>query len=126
VAEFYLDHDVKARIAELLHGRGHGARTARDLSLDQAGDDEHLLLAAQNAWILVTTNRKDFELLHNAWRRWTRAWNIGHHHAGILVLHQPMAAEEAAAQLEQIVLPAESLANTLHRWRPTAGWVQRR
>jgi predicted nuclease of predicted toxin-antitoxin system len=66
VASFYIDHDVNVRVAQHLHALGHAARTARDLQLERAQDDQQLLVAAQNGWTLVTHNRKDFILLHRA------------------------------------------------------------
>ena len=87
MASFYTDHDVALQVALLLRQIGHTAITARDLGLERAGDDEHLLTAAQRGWILVTHNRQHFLLLHDAWRRWLRVFGVSTVHAGIL--HTP-------------------------------------
>ena len=68
MANFYTDHDVSLRVASLLRQLGHTAVTARDLGLERAGDDEHLLTAAQRGWILVTHNNTlaNYEKLNEA------------------------------------------------------------
>ncbi len=71
MASIYLDHAVSAHIAARLRYYGHYAVTARELGLDAAKDDEHLLVAAQRSWIFVTHDEGDFTLLHDAWRRWS-------------------------------------------------------
>lgn len=77
MAAFYLDHNVAVQVAHMLRAAGHDIVTARDLGLDHASDDEHLLTAAQQVRILVSHNRADFVLLHTAWQRWTAAWQAG-------------------------------------------------
>jgi len=86
VASFDTDHDVALQVAVLLREHGHMALTARAIGLERAGDHEHLLTAAQRGWILVTHNRQDFFLLHDAWRRWFQVLNVSVVHAGILNL----------------------------------------
>ena len=70
LADFYLNHNVSRELGGWLRLSGHTARTAADIGQDQATDDEHLLTAQQQNWILITHNWKDFRLLHDAWRRW--------------------------------------------------------
>jgi predicted nuclease of predicted toxin-antitoxin system len=66
MAAFYLDNDVDVALATLLQAQGHTATTVRDLRLQRASDAEHLLLAAQNEWIMVTLNAGHFRVLHDA------------------------------------------------------------
>jgi hypothetical protein len=128
VAGFYLDHNVAADVARLLRGSNHAVITAHDQGLGAAGDDEHLLLAAQRGWTLVTHNRKDFLLLHDAWRHWASAWGVAEPHAGILIVPQPPGASHAqiAAALEALISGGPSLTNQLYLWRPASGWQHRR
>lgn len=88
MAEFYLDHNVTAATARHLRDAGHGARTAADLGLERARDHRQLLQAALRGWILVTSDWKDFRLLHDAWQEWPRACGIAPlpPHAGVLVI----------------------------------------
>ncbi|MGI8827950.1 MAG: DUF5615 family PIN-like protein [Chloroflexota bacterium] len=68
MAELYLDNDVSLRLAPLLRAAGHRVITTRELELADATDDAQLLTAAQQHWILITSNRGDFRLFHDAWR----------------------------------------------------------
>jgi hypothetical protein len=74
MAAFYLDNDIDIALATLLSASGHTATTAHDQHLQRAPDAEHLFLAAQNEWIMVTRNANHFRVLHEAWRLWTAAW----------------------------------------------------
>ena len=120
MADFYIDADVSAALAPGLEFWGHIARTAYDLGLRHNSDDQHLLLAAQNRWIFVTCNRKDFVLLHDAWVRWSLAWQMQKHHAGILIVpqDQPM---RLAGNIHRFIQTNPSLMNQLYILRP-AGW----
>jgi hypothetical protein len=70
---------------------------------------------------LVTHNRKDFELLHAAWIRWSGAWQTTAQHVGILILPQAWSVERAVLELSSattsLVLP-----NHLYRYLPASGW----
>lgn len=72
MGRFHLDHNVSRQIAELLRVAGHDVVTARELRLEEADDDVHLLAALRDDRVFVTHNGHDFILLHYAWRRWTR------------------------------------------------------
>jgi predicted nuclease of predicted toxin-antitoxin system len=67
VASLYLDNDVPARLARELRRFGHTVTTTRARQLQRAGDERQLLTTAQQSEILVTCNREDFFLLHDAW-----------------------------------------------------------
>ncbi len=105
--------------------KGHAVETALERGLSRAGDDEVLLHAAIHRQILVTHNIKDFELLHDAWRRWSAAWSVNQPHAGVLILPQPRPAEALAELLGTFLALGLPLDNALYRWRSTAGWQMR-
>ncbi|HSH81564.1 MAG TPA: DUF5615 family PIN-like protein [Herpetosiphonaceae bacterium] len=117
MAEFYTDHNVAISVAAELRALGHGAHTARDRGLEAAGDDEHLLVAAEQGWILITHNRQHFRLLHAAWRRWTTAWYVSSRHAGILLLEQGIPPAQLAWEIHHFIPPNQPLSNTLYEWR---------
>jgi predicted nuclease of predicted toxin-antitoxin system len=124
VASFYTDHDVALQVALLLRQIGHTAITARDLGLERAGDDEHLLTAAQRGWILVTHNRQHFLLLHDAWRRWLRVFGVSTVHAGILI--PPHGFPSQTVQLlHDFLTSGLPLSNELYVWRSSSGWTHR-
>ena len=126
MAIFFLDHNVRVLVAELLRASGQTAVTARDLFLTRATDDELLLAAAERGWTLVTNNRKDFELLHDAWLRWSAAWGAAAAHAGILVLPQPWPADRSARVLRDFLASSRPLSNALYVFRGSAGGWDRR
>jgi len=130
LADFYLDNDVALEAAELLRDAGHTAVTVRDLGREGDADDEHLLIASQQGRIFVTHNEGDFVLLHDAWQRWSAAWEAAAHHAGVLIVPQgarygldwtPAAVAQAILDCLQQCSPA---ANQLYR-RKEAGWQRR-
>ncbi len=124
---FYTDHNVTAHLAPALRSLGHSVVTARDLGLQQAADDEHLLLAAQRGWLLVTHNATDFALLHDAWRRWGAAWRVRPtpEHAGILVMPDLWTPERLADELDRFLQSGPRLVNQLYRFLPGHGWAPR-
>ncbi len=117
MVRLYTDHDVSLRLVEVLHGRGYQATAARELGHQRSLDYEHLLLAAQHGWTLLTHNRKDFTELHGAWVHWPRAWGLAlpPTHAGILVLQHALVSSlyEALAALLRTEPP---LSNALYWW----------
>jgi hypothetical protein len=126
LASFYLDSDVSMRLAPLLRAAGHDVTTAEDQGRRRATDDEQLLIAAQQRRILLTHNRKDFVLLHDAWRRWPAAFAISlPPHPGILVLDQRLEPELATPVTDLLArTPPALLANTLLWWRFPGEWHQ--
>jgi hypothetical protein len=124
VAHFYTDHNVALQVALILRQTGHAAITARDLGLERAGDDTHLLTAAQHGWILVTHNRQHFSLLYDAWLHWFQVFGVPAMHAGILL--PPHGLPDQTVQLRQEFLAAGfPLSNELYTWRPAGGWLRR-
>jgi hypothetical protein len=73
VADLYLDEDVHhgtpAELQRLGHSAVHGAHTHRG-----ATDDVQLLEAVRQHRVLVTSNARDFVLLHHAWTHWSQEW----------------------------------------------------
>ena len=124
MASFYTDHDVALQVAVLLREHGHTALTARVIGLERAGDHEHLLTTAQRGWILVTHNRQDFFLLHDAWRHWFQVLNVSVVHAGILILPHGLPSQTVQF-LEDFLLSGLPLSNELYVWRPLSGWTPR-
>ena len=100
--------------------------TTEELGLDAATDDVHLLAAAQAGRILLTHNKKDFLLLHHAWRGWTRAWGIDPSHAGIVVPLQDWLPEREIEEIDASLRSAEAFTNEFVAWeRDARTWVRR-
>lgn len=112
-------------LARELAALGHTAVTARDLGLSAAGDQLHLLQAAQQHRILVTHNKDDFILLHNAWIDWTGAWHISLAHAGILIVkQQKLLVPDMARAIDRLVKRHQPLANQLYEWTVSGRWIR--
>jgi hypothetical protein len=121
MAAFYLDEDVPEALASLLTAGGHRATTARIEGRKGVADDAQLWHAALNRWTFVTLNRRDYQMLHGAWRH----WSVPRQHAGILVLpHVPRADLPAlSAAIDALVSdPSAVLANGFYTWTAAIGW----
>ena len=125
MASLYLDHNVARDVATALRFAGHDVRTTRQIRTEAADDDEHLALAFQNAWIFITHNMRDFQLLHNAWRRWSRLWGLSVLHPGILALEPGPAPQQIARLIDERLRTGPPIAGELAIWRRIDGWRQR-
>ena len=123
MADFYLDHDVSARLVPLLQQSGHNVLTAHGLGLQRAPDPIQLYTAAQRNAILVTHNQSDFQLLHIAWQYWSTAWGVPKQHAGILILpHGP--AQQSLQRLLAFVASGLPMPNECYRYSRQLGWMR--
>lgn len=127
MVDFYLDNDVSRELAVLLGGMGHHVTMTRDLRHFRAGDDAQLLTATHNRWVLLTFNRRDFVMLHDAWITWPAAFGIAlPAHPGILVL-DPVSATQLASVIVTLLAKTRDgpLANNLFWWHRHDGWRRR-
>ena len=124
MARFQLDQNVSATLALLLRGLGHDVVTTNDAGLLDAHDDVQLLAAAKADRVLITHNREDFRLLHRAWRRWTRDWQIQRSHAGILVIPQyPLwSPERSSTEVDSIARLPLTDELYVYDWQTGQGW----
>ena len=125
MADLYLDNDVSLALARPLRAAGHRVTAARDLGHFRAGDDAQLL-TARSGWVLVTYNRRDFAMLHDAWQTWAVAFGSAlPPHPGILVLDHAPPAAQAGAVVSLLAAPGGPLANELLWWHRGGGWSRR-
>lgn len=131
MASIYADHNASRDLTALLRGRGHDVVRTRDLGLDRATDGLQLLTAATFGRVFLTYNERDFVLLHDAWLRWSAAWQVAPTHVGIIILPQDQYWEPARAvdEIETVfrrqlgsALPS-AIHNWLWMWRSLPGWV---
>ena len=123
MAALYLDEDVRHAATEALTRLGHQVTHAND-HRKGAKDDVQLLIAADAGWILVTCNRKDYVLLHDAWHHWSRRWSVAAEHAGILIVGNTWPAELIGARVHAFLAPPRQITNRLYRWIDPRGWVE--
>jgi hypothetical protein len=124
VATLYLDEDVAHQLGSRLRIAGHTVHTTHQHGRTETSDGNQLLFAAANGWTIITHNRKDFELLHDAWLRWTSSWNLRNIHHGILIISQRMALEDNATAINTLLPEYPNPDNQLfgydiatHSWR---------
>jgi urease accessory protein UreE len=103
LATLYLDEDVSHHIRPLLEATGHTIYTTYQQGRAETSDGDQLLYAAANAWTIISHNRRDFELLHDAWLRWTRAWSLGNRHLGILIISQRISHHDNATVIDTLL-----------------------
>ena len=123
----YADYDVAFGIVEALRGLGHIVATTRDIGQEDARDDEQLMTASVNGWVLVSHNRQDFIDLHFAWLHWSRVWSVPAVHAGIVIIPQQVwTLRRAAEVVDRFLARHHDLRNTLHicdregHWQPVS------
>lgn len=80
LAKLYLNENIPIRLAGLLADFGIIAIHTLDVNNKGNSDEFQLQYAAQNGYVLVTHNRKDFRRLHE---RWIQNRKV---HSGILVM----------------------------------------
>lgn len=122
--DFYLDHDVALNVTGQLRALGHHVVTSREQGQEEAGDFLQLLTAAQNNWVLVSHNRKDFQLLHRAWVTWSRAWSVQAVHAGVLILPHGRPADSAGRLHAFATRHTVPLRNEMHRCSARGAWTR--
>lgn len=113
MADFYLDEDVSHSLKPLLESVGHGVTTTRQQRREGASDGNQFLYAATSAWIMITHNKKDFELLHDAWIHWTTAWNLNHRYHGVLIISQLVLPQDNAAAIDALLSAHPNVENQL-------------
>jgi predicted nuclease of predicted toxin-antitoxin system len=124
VVDIYLDHNVSLRLGSMLQQFGHDVVATRDRWTGRLTDDALLLDAVQSHRMLITHNRRDFVLLHDAWQSWPAAFGTRlPEHPGILVLDA--ASEQQLARVISDVLNAAPMSRQLFWWRRTRGWQRR-
>lgn len=121
MADLYIDKDALG-LAPVLRAAGHRVTTVRELALDTAHDELHLLTASRRNQVLITHNWRDFFMLHRAWQLWTQDWGVTPRHSGILVLEQKTDRAIVASELLALLQSGHPLENNLHRWRRSTGW----
>jgi len=92
----YLDHHIKAQLAEDLRVRGYDVLTASEAGMEAASDEDQLALAANENRALLTFNIRHFAALHQ------RRVAAGRSHAGIIVSRQ-LGSREYRALLSRVL-----------------------
>lgn len=65
----FLDNDFPLGAGDELQQLGHNVESVRSTNPEHCHDEDQLLYAATSNRILVTHNRRDYLMLHDAWKR---------------------------------------------------------
>ena len=127
MAELYFDHNISRDVRVLLEQSGHRVLATREIGHERLPDDAQLLFAAKSGRIIVTHNRNDFQMLHDAWLTWPAAFGMSlPAHPGVLVLDQAPSTTLATVLVDFLdATAAERIANALFWWHRHDGWRQR-
>lgn len=124
MANFYLDNDVPVQLGPELHTRGHHTlHTRSQPGMRKAKDGHQLAFAVEHGLIAVTCNRRDFLLLHYAWRTWMGRWCGALPHFGILLLPHGVSDVTLAQAIDAHVGSAAFSPNELYELLPTLIWT---
>jgi hypothetical protein len=125
MAHFYLDENIPVDLAAVLTRFSHDVVHAYDWGNLSISDPQHLSIAADAGRILITYNRRDFEVLHQFWTA-LNAWGIlERSHAGILAPWGQVTPDLWANLVHDFVSQGQSLNNQMWVWwRQQGDWRQ--
>ncbi len=103
MAHFYLDENIPRVTQRVLAQNAHDVIHAFDLGNRSVSDPEHLLVAARDARILVTYNRRDFRELHRYWTALNAWGNLAQRYVGILTSWGDVPKEQWADLVDSFV-----------------------
>jgi hypothetical protein len=124
LTRLYFDHNFTRHVAPILWAEGHDLLFTRDPGTARLTDDAHLLASVRAGRVLITHDRHDFKMLHDAWVTWPAAFGMRlPPHLGVLVLDS--ASPETLAQVIADFLdgtdPAD-LPDAIFWWHRHDGW----
>lgn len=117
MARFYLDENISRDAEHLLTRYGHDALHSVDLGHRAMPDPQHLFAAADDNRILLTFNRRDFELLHQFWTSLNAWGNLDRPHSGILTAVGEINDLQWANLVHAFVRQRQNLDNQMWEWR---------
>ena len=126
MARFYLDENVSGALVAMLLALGYDAVSTAQLNRKGATDVSQLMFAARNGRVLITYDADHFDLLHEAWRTFSREWGVDQRalHPGILALPDPggLSIVDAARLVAELIQSGEPVENRLLVWKRATGW----
>jgi len=112
-----LDENVSGRLGDAIRAFGYDVLTTDALGRKGASDVDQLSFAALSRRLLITHDAGHFELLHEAWHRWSRDWGVAseQRHGGILLLPDPgvLAIASAAHAIDELLRAKPALSRRL-------------
>jgi hypothetical protein len=88
---------------------------------------QQLVFAVDHHRLFITANRRDFEVLHEAWLACARLWSVtGRLHHGILIVPngREIDAESLAAAIDSFLRSVDSTENRLFLMDRSGSWSE--
>jgi Domain of unknown function (DUF5615) len=120
-----LDEDVSYDLVGNLRDVGYVMNSVKDSGNFGLTDARRLLWAVEHGRTMITHNRKDFRLLHEALSLWASRWGAADvlHHHGILVLpHLPVP--ERVRLIDEFARERDNIDNRLFVFDRQHGWQE--
>jgi len=107
---FYFDEDsAQYRLIAALRSRGFDVASSLDTGMNARDDEAQLLVASTHARMLVSSNARDFAVLHHEWQKQRRA------HSGILIIpQQRYSTGEIVRRMLRLVSSRFDVANGIY------------
>lgn len=125
MARFLLDADVNPELASLLRLNGHDVLITNEASRHDATDDQQLLLATDLGRILITHDKKDYQLLSRLWRHLSARWGVSPEpHANVLILPQAnvLVYRRSVVEVETLLASRQELSGRILLLDAKWGW----
>jgi hypothetical protein len=122
-AQVYFDEDVSMPMSADLRSAGITVHLPVDISALSAKDSDHLQACANQRWVLITHNRRDFRRLHWLWMTFHSWGIISQPHSGILTIYEAerTSTDYWPAAIAQLLRSRTSLSGLMYMWRPSTG-----
>jgi len=107
-AKVFLDEDVDLIVADIIRSHGFYAIATQEVDRKRSPDDDQLIYAAENDYVILTHNRGDFERLA------LKYFDENRSHAGIVISVQRPPKDVARSMVRVLSLyTAESIKNQI-------------
>jgi hypothetical protein len=122
---YYTDEDLQYDLGAAFRLEGHDADTVKDHRTFGWSDARQLFLAVDLGRTIITSNKKDVILLHEALTLWHRRWQVSTplRHHGIIIM-PPMDIAEIVRVVLDFAAERESLDNQCLLWDRRKGWQE--
>jgi hypothetical protein len=125
IERHYLDEDVSYDLTGGLRDAGYDMDSVKDAGNFGLTDARQLLWAVEHGRTVITHNRKDFRLLHEALKLWAIRWGSPgalRHHGVLVVPHLPVP--QLARLIDEFVRNRDNIDNRLFIWDRQRGWSE--
>jgi hypothetical protein len=122
---YYTDEDLQYDLGAAFRSEGNDAETVKDHRTFGWSDARQLFLAVDLGRTMITSNKKDFILLHEALALWHRRWAVSQplRHHGIIIV-PPMDIADIVSIVIDFTAGRNSLDNQCFLYDKRTGWKE--